>query len=321
MPKDDLNYMRYKIAPHLQFNKSHFAMAFWRLPRYKRKALAIIYAFCRAVDDIADEPIAQKNLTIHAINSNLYQTNIVLIKSNELLAWRRLINDIYEHIESEQSNHHLNSSLSLKTQASNLPANTLQLPEIEGLENFNQILYQVIIEFNLPKQAFDAILNGMYSDVYHQPFKHTCCLELYCWQVAGAVGWLCTYIFAHEPKKTLETNTQELLKNYAKHMGFSLQLINMLRDIEEDANQQRCYLNLNTLNKQTYANMANQQYEFSQNLFKQLKPNMQKQQKAAQAMGIIYKQVLKNLMANHYQKQKLSVLQKIRLVYKVWFSL
>ncbi len=88
--------------------------------------------------------------------------------------------------------------------------------------------------FDLDRDAFLAVIDGMEMDVDAPIRAPTVAeLELYCARVAGAVGRLCVKIFG-EPgpagQRTAET------------LGLALQLTNILRDLEEDAEIGRLYL-------------------------------------------------------------------------------
>ena len=49
-----------ETAPHAE-KKSNFFLGFLLLSRPKRKALSAVYAYCRLIDDIADEPGTPKD--------------------------------------------------------------------------------------------------------------------------------------------------------------------------------------------------------------------------------------------------------------------
>ena len=96
-----------------------------------------------------------------------------------------------------------------------------------------------IRRFNLPKQEFLALLNGMERDAQGGLIAPTDdALFSYCRQVAGAVGVLAMYIFAagdeHADKATCD--------DIAITLGEALQLTNILRDLGDDARRGRLYL-------------------------------------------------------------------------------
>jgi presqualene diphosphate synthase len=89
-------------------------------------------------------------------------------------------------------------------------------------------------EFGLRREDFHAIIDGMEMDVVadvRAPDEAT--LDLYCDRVASAVGRLSVRVFGMEERSGLEL---------AHHLGRALQLINILRDLDEDAAVGRLYL-------------------------------------------------------------------------------
>ncbi|MHB8884635.1 MAG: presqualene diphosphate synthase HpnD [Methylovirgula sp.] len=99
-----------------------------------------------------------------------------------------------------------------------------------GLEN----LGEAIRSFDLAREDFDAVIDGMEMDVVadiQAPDDQT--LELYCDRVASAVGRLSVRIFGVPRSEG---------KSLAHHLGRAFQLTNILRDLDEDAEIERLYL-------------------------------------------------------------------------------
>lgn len=161
---------------------SSFHTAMRILPPSQRQAMFEIYAFCRAVDDIADGD------TQHAD------------RLAALEDWRADIAACY---------------------AGNAPAALRSLDE-------------QIRTFNLQQQDFCAVIDGMSMDVVTTivaPDAAT--LDLYCDRVASAVGRLAVRVFGLAEQPGIEL---------AHHLGRALQLTNILRDLDEDAEIGRLYL-------------------------------------------------------------------------------
>lgn len=161
---------------------SSFHTAMRILPPSQRQAMFEIYAFCRAVDDIADGD------TQHAD------------RLAALEDWRADIAACY---------------------AGNAPAALRALDE-------------QIKAFNLQQQDFHAVIDGMIMDVVSTivaPDAAT--LDLYCDRVASAVGRLAVRVFGLEEQPGIDL---------AHHLGRALQLTNILRDLDEDAEIGRLYL-------------------------------------------------------------------------------
>lgn len=95
-------------------------------------------------------------------------------------------------------------------------------------------LADVILNFNLKKEDFLAILDGMEMDVIQDNHLYNWrSLDTYCDCVASAVGRLSSKIFGLD-----EASGKEL----SHHLGRAFQLTNILRDIDEDASMGRFYM-------------------------------------------------------------------------------
>ena len=153
------------------------------LPQPRRHAMYAIYAFCREVDDIADESGSKRQ------------------KLAQLNEWRTEINRLYtghpEHIVAKA-------------------------------------LGPAVAEFALAKEDFLAIIDGMEMDA-RGPIRapELATLNRYCQCVAGAVGLLSIRAFGA---------TDGAARGLALALGSALQLTNILRDLEEDAQMGRLYL-------------------------------------------------------------------------------
>ncbi len=94
-------------------------------------------------------------------------------------------------------------------------------------------LYAAHKDFNLQKSLFEQILQGMSMDLHYQGYQSFEDLQLYCHCVASATGLLSTQIFGVTDPRTLE---------YATKLGIAFQLVNIIRDVGEDARRGRIYL-------------------------------------------------------------------------------
>lgn len=166
--------------------------SFWRgmrvLPADRRAAMYAVYAFCRIVDDIADEPGPFDD------------------KLPRLSEWREHIAMLYRGEASDG------------LQAG--PVTRVLLPAIE--------------RFRLRQEDFIAIIDGMQMDserVIVAPDYNE--LDLYCDRVAAAVGRLSVRAFGDSSPDA---------DRVAFTLGRALQLTNILRDLQEDAERGRLYL-------------------------------------------------------------------------------
>jgi 15-cis-phytoene synthase len=147
-----------------------------------REDLGLYYAFCRAVDDCADEYApaqARRHLT----------------------RWRRELDALHR----------------------GKPQTPLGLA-LAGL----------CVRRGLPAGLLDDLWAGAWSDARPKVRYHSYSgLRRYCYQVAGSVGVACLPIFGLDLKRATP---------YALALGEAFQLINILRDVAEDAQRGRLYI-------------------------------------------------------------------------------
>lgn len=96
------------------------------------------------------------------------------------------------------------------------------------------LVAEAVRRFDLDRADFDAVIDGMAMDVagdIRWPAMEE--LDLYCDRVASAVGRLSVRVFGMPRESGVEL---------AHHLGRALQLTNILRDIDEDAEIGRVYL-------------------------------------------------------------------------------
>ena len=164
---------------------SSFRLGMRSLTAERRRAIHALYAFCRAVDDIADgaAPPAEKR--------------------RFLSAWRHEID---------------------RWQGS---------PETPvGRE-----VAWAVRTFGLPVAECHALVDGMETDCDERVrVADDAAFNLYARRVAGSVGLLC-----------VETFGAWEARDFALGLGRTLQLVNVLRDVDEDAVQDRVYVPLGRL--------------------------------------------------------------------------
>ena len=174
--------LRETIRRRVEAAGTSFYWAMRLLPKERRDGMYAVYAFCREVDDIADDwPAAER--------------------AKGLADWRDEIEAIY----AGNPRH--------------LIARALVAP---------------VERFQLRKSDFHDIVAGMEMDAERDvraPDLKT--LDLYCARVAGAVGHLSVHVFG-DPSSAAH--------RVADALGRALQLTNILRDLDEDAQRGRLYL-------------------------------------------------------------------------------
>lgn len=95
-------------------------------------------------------------------------------------------------------------------------------------------------EFALPRAAFLEVIRGCETDLDEARFPDFAALRGYMDGVASAVGVLCVHIFGYTDPATLE---------YARWMGYAVQMTNILRDVPKDYAAGRVYLPLEDLER------------------------------------------------------------------------
>ena len=87
--------------------------------------------------------------------------------------------------------------------------------------------------YGIPREALEAIIDGVEMDVEGAVFETAEELYPYCYRVASAVGLCCIEIFGY---------TDPRARQYAIDLGQALQWTNILRDVGFDARVGRIYL-------------------------------------------------------------------------------
>ncbi len=117
-----------------------------------------------------------------------------------------------------------------------------------------QALHDVVQRYDLPKHYFEELMRGVEMDFDIQRYATFAELEQYCYRVASVVGLLCIEIFGYRHAGVRE---------YARLIGISLQLINIMRDVKEDVETGRIYLPLEDLQTFNYAEADLQQQRYT----------------------------------------------------------
>ena len=98
-------------------------------------------------------------------------------------------------------------------------------------------LQPFVTQFNLPRQAFDDVIDGVAMDLDTSRYQTFDELFEYCRRVASAVGMICIRIWG----------CNDEARDYALNLGVALQLTNILRDVKGDLARGRVYLPLDDL--------------------------------------------------------------------------
>jgi phytoene synthase len=176
----------------------------------------------------------------------------------------------------------------------------LDSPELRALAN-------AIERFKIPRQPFDDLILGLEMDLtgaHYETFEE---LSLYCYRVASTIGLICIEIFEYQNPRT---------RDYAVNLGKALQMVNILRDIQADAQRGRVYLPQEDLDRfgvrpadllaGTYNDPFIELMQFecdrAMDFFKQarklLPPEDRRSMKAAEIMASIYWGILKRIQSS-----------------------
>jgi 15-cis-phytoene synthase len=96
-------------------------------------------------------------------------------------------------------------------------------------------LAPLVSRFSLPRDAFEALIEGVAMDVGSRRYETFDDLYQYCIRVASAVGLICVEVFGYKDPGS---------RQYATELGVALQLTNILRDVPVDLAKGRIYIPL-----------------------------------------------------------------------------
>jgi phytoene synthase len=179
--------------------KTSFYYSFLVLPGDQRQAIESVWDFCRAVDDAVDEPEETVREAVGAADA-------IAAGRAAVQFWRAELGRCYD------------GSAPQTTQG--------------------QHLQPFISQLDLPRQAFEDVIDGVAMDLDTHQYQTFDDLFEYCRRVASAVGMICIKIFGCR---------NERARDYALNLGVALQLTNILRDIPDDLARGRVYLPLEDL--------------------------------------------------------------------------
>lgn len=264
-------------------SSSNLAFAFIALGREKKEAMSVLYAFCREVDDVADEdsrPVEERRAV--------------------LAEWRE---DVRCSCNGGDPQMPVNRELRLVTE-----------------------------KYGLPFELFDELIRGVETDLDQDRYETLEDLDQYCYRVASVVGLLSIEIFGYRDPAS---------RDYAVHLGKALQITNILRDIRNDAKRGRIYLPREELERcgvdeesllalhysqefhQAAASMAVRARVHYQKAFGLLPAEDRRAMVAAESMGAVYWNLLRELERNRFQvfaepQVRLGKLHKIWLILRTW---
>ena len=166
----------------------NFYYAFLTLPAARRRAIYVVYAFCRHCDDAAD---AQ-----HPLSENL-----------------ALLSELRRQLD--------------QTYSGQLPSRYSSNGG-ERQRGVFMALADVARRYNIPQEYFQEVLSGVESDLTKRRFEDFEELRIYCYQVASVVGLICLQIFGYRDSKAkghaIDLGLAMQLTNIARDVREDLEL-------------------------------------------------------------------------------------------------
>lgn len=190
---------------------SNFISAFRLLPQRERHAMEAVYAFMRLADDLVDDTQSTDDARLFL---GLFQTTFLEALKDPERAFSEL-------------------------PSSNSP--------ILSLYFIFPAIYETIRQYSIPTQYFLDVLHGIQTDLEKNFFQTVEELENYCYHVASAVGLICLHIWGI-PAAQIAPDADTPIFRAAVSCGKALQWTNILRDVLDDAQNDRLYLPLDDWN-------------------------------------------------------------------------
>ena len=185
--------------------------------------------------------------------------------------------------------------------------------------------------FGITEARMSAVLDGMQVDLHQNRFLDYVALQRYAHQVAGVVGEMSAGIFGHRESQTLQ---------YASQLGLALQLINIIRDVGDDARRGRLYIPLDELQRfgvkaadilaahyvDGFVPLMRFQAERARGVYREalarLPETDRKSQRPGLIMGAIYSALLAEIERENFQvlhqRIALTPLRKLWLAWRTW---
>ena len=213
-----------------------------------------------------------------------------------------------------------------RTEVANLYAGKPQHPVM-------QALVPAIGPFNISQNHLNDIIDGMEMDLNQSRYLDFPGLQRYCHLVAGVVGLLAAGIFGYRNAKTLE---------YAEKLGLAFQLTNIIRDVGEDARNNRIYLPMDELKRfevsaadllnaresENFPRLMDFQIERAQRCYDEafacLPAEDRRDQRPGLVMAAIYRTLLEEIKSDRgavlRQRTSLTPVRKLWIAWKTWVT-
>jgi phytoene synthase len=188
-----------------------------------------------------------------------------------------------------------------------------------------------VARFGLRRDRLALLIEGMTMDLDQTRYLDFAALARYGYLVAGVVGELACGIFGTATEETLD---------YARQLGLALQLINIIRDVGEDARRGRVYLPIEDLQRFNvkaadvlaaryvpgFEDLMRFQADRARSIYRAalaaLPPEQRRPQRPGLMMGAIYAALLEELQREHFrvlhQRIALTPVRKLLIAWRVW---
>jgi phytoene synthase len=194
-------------------------------------------------------------------------------------------------------------------------------------------LAPLIERYGITHERLGEIMDGMEMDLTQTRYLDYANLRLYCHRVAGVVGLLAARIFGFSDERTLE---------YAENLGLAFQLTNIIRDVGEDARNNRIYLPMDELKRfevpaadilngrhtDAFVQLMNFQAQRAEDAyeaaFAALPAPDRRAQRPGLVMAAIYRTLLGEIRRDGFQvlrqRTSLTPVRKLWLAWKTWVT-
>jgi phytoene synthase len=185
----------------------------------------------------------------------------------------------------------------------------------------------------ITRERLLAILEGMEMDLRQNRYLDFAALKRYAHLVAGVVGEISAAVFGYSDPRTLE---------FAGRLGLALQLINVIRDVGDDARRGRVYLPLDELQRfgvraadllagryvDGFVPLMRFQAERARATYREaialLPPADRRAQRPGLIMGAIYATLLDEIERENFQvlhqRVALTPLRKLWIAWRTWIQ-
>lgn len=195
-------------------------------------------------------------------------------------------------------------------------------------------LGDAIDRYHVPADLFEELVNGVEMDFTVNRYDTWDELYQYCYRVASMVGLICTSVFGTKP--------DPLARTYAIELGVALQIVNIMRDVREDAERGRVYFPADDLSAhgltaddilacrydERFAAMMRVQGERAHDYFhrgRRLLPLLDlRSRMCVNVLQGVYAEILKRIEAREYdvlsERVSLSGREKMASIGKLWLQ-